>query len=86
MAAGGVTDDARTVAEAFVEFCDGAQAAGLPEYGRRGRRVAALLIEACDALDCERSARRALQERCERLQDIVAQAAYNACGEASRER
>jgi hypothetical protein len=66
-----VTDDARQRAEAFVEFCDGAEEGGLHEYARRGRAIAALLLEALEQLDAEHSARRAFQERVERLEELL---------------
>jgi hypothetical protein len=63
--------DARQRAEAFVQFCDGMEEAGLGEYARRGRVVADDLLQALQALDAERSARRAIQERAERLEELL---------------
>lgn len=62
---------ARPHAEAFVAFCDGAEEAGLVEFAQRGRTIARELLDALDMLDAERSARRAMQERCERLEEIL---------------
>jgi hypothetical protein len=61
----------RERAQNFVVFCDGLEQAGLTDYARRGRVVARDLPRACDELDAERSARRALQERCEAQQSIL---------------
>ena len=63
--------DARQRAGTFVAFCDGAEEAGLVDYAQRGRMIARDLIEALDQLDSERSARRAMQERAERLEEIL---------------
>jgi hypothetical protein len=63
--------DARTRAQAFVSFCDGAEESGFRDYARRGRAVADDCLEALDQLDAERSARRALQERVEGLEEIL---------------
>src|SRR5262249_28099923 len=48
-------NDAKTRAQAFVSFCDGAEEAGLVDYARRGRQVAEDCLEAIDQLDAERS-------------------------------
>jgi hypothetical protein len=63
--------DARERARDFVSFCDGLEQAGLDEYARRGRVVADDLLQALQALDAERSARRAIQERAERLEELL---------------
>jgi hypothetical protein len=70
---------ARDRAHAFVLFCDGMEEAGYECYARRGRAIADDLLTALDALDTERAGRLALQERCERLQEIIGQAAYAQC-------
>jgi len=64
-------NDAKTRAQAFVSFCDGAEEAGLVDYARRGRQVAEDCLEAIDQLDAERSARRSAMERVERLEEIL---------------
>ena len=58
-------------ARSFVDFCDGIEAAGLPEYARRGRLLARQLIESEEALAAERSARKAMQAEAERLREIL---------------
>ena len=65
-------------ARAFQAFCDGVEDAGCGEYGRRGRVVARDLLRALAELDAERSARRALQERCEVQQELLGKAVYRA--------
>ena len=79
---GGVKDAAiRTAladARELMLFCDGLDEGGFPEYARRGRVVARELLAALDALDGERSARVALQERCQRQEAILGRRAYEA--------
>lgn len=70
---------ARDRAQAFVLFCDGMEEAGYGRYARQGRALAAELLAALDALDTERAGRVALQERNERLLEIVGKAAYREC-------
>ena len=62
----------------LILFLDGLEDAGFPEYARRGRVVARDLLDAVDQLELERSARRALQERCETQQEILGRHAYEA--------
>jgi hypothetical protein len=73
-------------ARELITFADGLSEAGFDEIGRRARVVARDALEAVDALAAERSARRALQDRCERLQAIIGQKAYGACVQATRGR
>jgi hypothetical protein len=80
---GSVTHDPHRVAEDFIEFCNGLEEAGLPEFARRGRVVARLLIEAVDELDAERSARRAIQERAEGCEEILRRRAGEAAAAAA---
>jgi hypothetical protein len=58
-------------ARELIVWCDALTDAGLDETARRARMVARDSVELADTLDAERSARRALQERCERLQAII---------------
>lgn len=71
----------------LIAMLDGIDVVGQP--GRRpltclGRLVARDLLDALNALEAERSARRALQARCERQQEILGGAAGRACREARR--
>jgi hypothetical protein len=63
--------------ELFAEF-------GLRDIASTARMVALDVLELADQLEAERSARRALQARCEALQAIVGTAAHQACVRASR--
>lgn len=65
-------------AEDFMVFCDGLEQAGLDAYARRGRMIARHLIETKRMLDATESAVVALKERCERLQAILGNAAFDA--------
>jgi hypothetical protein len=78
-----MSESAADRARAFVEFLDGFEEGGFPEYARRGRLIADELERVAEELDAERSARRALQERCERQQEILGKAVYRACVEAA---
>jgi len=69
---------ARCRAIEFELFAAGIDDAGQPETARRLRLAAQDLQDVTETLEAERSARRALQERAERLQAIVGQAAHNA--------
>lgn len=51
---------------------------GHHQLAAESRQVAGLLLEAIDDIAAERSARQALQERCERQQDILGKATYQA--------
>jgi hypothetical protein len=62
--------DARERAREFVVFCDGAEEAGFADYARRGRSVARDCLDALDMLDAERSARRAIQGRAVRFEEL----------------
>ena len=73
-----MTADSVRFAEDFIEFCDGLEAAGQAEYARRGRVVARELIEAIGQLEAARSAIAALRERCEKQQEILGKAVYQA--------
>lgn len=61
----------RALAQAFVAFCDGVQAAGMTDYAQRGRDIADRLVRALDDVAAEQSARIALQERIATLEAIV---------------
>jgi hypothetical protein len=72
-----VSGDAANLAEEFFVFCDGLDAAAElgdtgPEFARRGRNIARALVEANEVALSEHSCRRALQERIETLEGIVA--------------
>jgi hypothetical protein len=74
--------DSRERARRLVAMVDGIDVIGQP--GRRpltslARRVAEDSVASLDMLAAERSARLALQARCERLEAIVGKAAYAAC-------
>jgi hypothetical protein len=58
-------------ARELLVFCDAIEEAGLPQLARRSRLVARDLLDALEQLAAERSARVALQERCERQQAIL---------------
>jgi hypothetical protein len=77
-----MSDDRRRLASELIVFSDGLEEGGLLVYARRSRVVARELLCACDELEAERSARVALQLRCETLQEIVGGAAYQACVKA----
>ena len=70
-------DDAGRTAREFVVFCDGCEEGGNVEFARRGRVVARLLLDAVDASDAERSARIALQTRCECQQELLGKRVYD---------
>jgi hypothetical protein len=73
---------ARERARELVVFCDGFDEGGAyPEFARRARLVAGDLVEALDELAAERSARVALQARCETQQAILGKRAYDALKE-----
>lgn len=55
---------------------------GLTMLASRSRIVAADLVMLVEALQAERGVRRSLQARCERLQDLIGKAAYDACRDA----
>jgi hypothetical protein len=63
----------------LIVFCDGFDEGGLyPGFTRRARMVARDLLVALGELERERSARRAVQERCERQQAILGRHADDA--------
>jgi hypothetical protein len=63
----------------LIEWSNALDDAGLsPDFARRSRLVAGDLLDAVTELKQERSARRALQERCERLQAILGRRADQA--------
>jgi hypothetical protein len=64
-------DQARELGRAFVDFCDGMEAAGVPEFARRGRVVADALERALAELEAERSGRVAAQETAQRWEAIA---------------
>jgi hypothetical protein len=68
----------RSRAERFIAFCDGLEEAGQADYARRGRLIADDLLRALTMLDSERSARQALQRRCEGQQAILARHIWQA--------
>jgi hypothetical protein len=74
-----VLPGARDRARDLVSFCDGFDEGGLyPEFTRRARLVAGDLLDTLDELAAERSARVALQARCETQQAILGKRAYDA--------
>jgi hypothetical protein len=63
---------ARSRASELVVFCDGFDEGGLyPGFTGRARSVARDLLDALGELEAERSARVALQARCERQQQLL---------------
>jgi hypothetical protein len=75
---GGVNGGRQRALELIV-FCDGLDDAGqFPDLARRARAVARDLLETLDMLEAERSARRAMQERCEAQQAILGERVYDA--------
>jgi hypothetical protein len=68
-------------ARELVVWCDALSDAGLDETARRARVVARDALELVDALAAERSARRALQQRCEQQQAILGRHADQALQE-----
>jgi hypothetical protein len=78
-----MTETAADRARALIVFADGLEASGADgtvDYARRARAVADDLLRAIDALEAERSARRALQERCERQQELLGRRVLEAIG------
>lgn len=66
-------------AEALIHFADGLEEAGEAVFAARVRLVARDVLELVPMLEAERSARRAVQDRADRLQ-------ATACAEANRGR
>ena len=58
---------AAQLANELIVFADGAEEAGLVTYAQRARVVARETLWLVDALEAERSARRAIQEARDRL-------------------
>jgi hypothetical protein len=69
-------------ARELITFADAVEDMGLEELARRSRLVASDLLEALNELDAERSASRALRERCEEQQAILGRQADQALREA----
>jgi len=65
-------------ADALMAFADGVEQAGWADYARKARDVARDVHELAHQLTAERSARQALQARCDELQTIIGKAAYEA--------
>jgi hypothetical protein len=65
-------------AEDFMVFCDGLEEAGLHTYARRGRNIARHLIDTKRMLDATESVTKALRERIERLDAILASRPFDA--------
>ena len=63
--------DPQTRAQRFLDFCDGLEEGGMPEYARLGRVLARDLIRTHQELQAERSARQALQRRCNTQQELL---------------
>ena len=63
-------------ARALILFADGVEQAGWADYAQKARDVAHDLLKLADQLEAERSARGALQARCQELQELIGQAAY----------
>lgn len=72
------SETARHRVEGFLEFLAGVEDVGFVDFARRARLVACDLVEALDMVGAERSARRALQERCETQQELLGKRAYDA--------
>jgi hypothetical protein len=62
---------AAQLAAELIVFADGAEEAGLVTYARRARVVARETLWLVDALEAERSVRRAVQEARDRLLGMV---------------
>jgi hypothetical protein len=69
---------ARREAEELIVFCDGIEEGGFADYAQRGRVVARELIAALADLAAERSARVALQARCEVQQELLGKRVHDA--------
>jgi hypothetical protein len=69
---------AAELAAELIVFADGAEEAGLVAYAQRARVVARETIWLVDALEGERSARRAIQEARDRCVQILANQAGRA--------
>jgi hypothetical protein len=67
----------------LIVWCEALTDAGLAETARRSRVVARDVLDLADALAAERSAREALQDRCERLQAIIGKKAYEIAGKTA---
>lgn len=78
--------DAALQARELIVFCDAIQEAGFPELARRSRVVARDLLETLDMLGAERSARRAMQETCQRWQNLFGRRADDELIRAARRR
>jgi hypothetical protein len=65
-----------TETELFREF-------GMGDIAATARTVALDALELVDQLEAERSARRALQARCEQLQAIIGNAVHESCKAAA---
>jgi hypothetical protein len=73
------SDDSEKRARDLIAFCDGFDEGGLyPGFTPRARLVARDLLDALEMLAAERSARFALQARCERQQAILGRHAHEA--------
>jgi hypothetical protein len=73
-----VSDGAEQRASELLVWCDALTEAGLAEVARRSRVVARDALELVAELAAERSAREALQERCELQQAILGRHAEQA--------
>jgi hypothetical protein len=79
----GVRETAADRARALITFADGLEASGaegIADYARRARTVADDLLRVLDALRAERSARVAMQKRCERQQELLGRRVLEAIG------
>lgn len=77
-----VLEEARERAARFLDRTHYFHALGLDELGADARMLARLLLELADMLEAERSARVALQARCETQQAILGRRADAAITEA----
>lgn len=73
-----MTPGAQQRARDLIQFADGLDEGGFPHFAAKARMVARDSLDAVAELEAERSVRRALQERCERQQDILGKAVYRA--------
>lgn len=72
-----------TRAYALLSRCGGIEETGMPVLAAETRHITRALLQLLDQLADERSARIALQTRCDNLQAIVGRAVYQACAETA---
>jgi hypothetical protein len=71
-------NELRTRAWALLSHCGGLEETGQAPLARETRVIARAFLDALDQIEAEQSARVALQDRCETLQNIIGRAVYQA--------